>query len=262
MTPEKISAAIKKPNSRPITTNGVTAHRGNSTKFPENTLPAFESALNLGVDWIELDIQQTRDGKLVSIHDKTTGRVGDFELEVAEVDYDELKKVDVAFQFRKKNKLTNGICPKGIVPLLSEIIHLVKIQEKTRISINPKASVVEEVYRTIKKLDAIEWVGFNGMELEHMIRVKSLNTSIPVFFDRFQSDIDEDILTAIKHGFESIILHYSQIIKSKIDSIHKAGLMAGCWNIDDQSLMSKFLKMGIDIIYTNDPAMLLKTKNA
>src|SRR5690554_4353846 len=62
---------------------GVTAHRGNSWDYPENTLPAFENAIALGVDWAELDVHHTKDGKLVVIHDKATGRVGDKDLEVA-----------------------------------------------------------------------------------------------------------------------------------------------------------------------------------
>ena len=57
--------------------NGVTAHRGNAAEYPENTLPAFESALALGVDWIELDIYRTKDGALAVIHDADTARVGD-----------------------------------------------------------------------------------------------------------------------------------------------------------------------------------------
>src|SRR5690606_3953569 len=79
---------------------GVTAHRGNSWDFPENTIPAFESAIKLGVDWAELDIHRTRDGKLVVIHDKSTGRVGDKNLEVARSTYEELLSVDVATEFR------------------------------------------------------------------------------------------------------------------------------------------------------------------
>jgi hypothetical protein len=75
--------------------NGVTAHRGNSGEFPENTIPAFASGIELGADWIELDIFRTKDGKLVVTHDRTTGRVGDRNLDVTESNYDELLRIDV-----------------------------------------------------------------------------------------------------------------------------------------------------------------------
>ena len=57
--------------------NGVTAHRGNSGEHPENTIPAFKSGIEIGADWIELDIFRSKDGKIVVIHDQTTERVGD-----------------------------------------------------------------------------------------------------------------------------------------------------------------------------------------
>ena len=57
--------------------NGVTAHRGDSGDYPENTLRAFRSALQVGVDWMECDIYKTSDGKIVVVHDRDTERVGD-----------------------------------------------------------------------------------------------------------------------------------------------------------------------------------------
>lgn len=86
--------------------NGVTAHRGNSGEFPENTMPAFESGIEVGADWIELDILRTRDGQLVVIHDETTSRVGDKMLIVSESTYDELVTVDVASGFRRRTGQT------------------------------------------------------------------------------------------------------------------------------------------------------------
>ena len=51
--------------------NSVTAHRGNSGEHPENTIPAFKSGIEIGADWIELDIFRTKDGRLVVIHDQS-----------------------------------------------------------------------------------------------------------------------------------------------------------------------------------------------
>ncbi len=94
--------------------NGVTAHRGNSGDFPENTLPAFKSGIEVGADWIELDILRTKDGKLVVIHDKSTERVGDKNLSVPDSTYKELLAVDVATDFRRRSGKTVEECP---VPL-------------------------------------------------------------------------------------------------------------------------------------------------
>ncbi|GEM_PF-3682341 len=80
-------------DQRAFKPNGVTAHRGNSSEYPENTIPAFKSALSLGVDWIELDAYKTTDGHIVVIHDTDTSRVGDRDLQVSSVTYEEVKCV-------------------------------------------------------------------------------------------------------------------------------------------------------------------------
>ncbi len=70
-------AATANGDSPTVTTfldNGVTAHRGNSAEYPENTLPAFKSGIELGADWIELDVFRTKDGKLGVIHDRGVDR--------------------------------------------------------------------------------------------------------------------------------------------------------------------------------------------
>ena len=56
----------------------LAAHRGDKKKYPENTMPAFESALRLGVDMIETDVHMTSDGHLVLIHDRNLSRTAGF----------------------------------------------------------------------------------------------------------------------------------------------------------------------------------------
>ena len=96
--------------------NGVTAHRGNSGVLPENTLPAFQSGIEVGADWLELDVYRTIDGEVVVIHDPDTRRVAEADLKVAKSTYAQLKALDVAYQFRKANKLSLQQCPQGFYP--------------------------------------------------------------------------------------------------------------------------------------------------
>ena len=238
--------------------NGVTAHRGNSAEYPENTMPAFKSALSLGVDWIELDIYQTKDGQIVVTHDATTARVGDQNLKVSEVTYDTLKSVDVGHDFRTRKNLTLKECPSESIPLLSDVIRLVMQQNKTRLSIQPKANCVKEAIDIIKKLNAEPWVGFNDGNLSKMKEVKQEAELIPVFWDRpADSDIDEDIKIAQKEGFESMVIHHSGITKAKVDKMHEAGLEVGAWTVNDPARMKTLLDMGVDRLYTDHPQLLL-----
>ncbi len=238
--------------------NGVTAHRGNSSEYPENTIAAFKSAITVGADWIELDIQKTSDGKLVVIHDRNTQSVGDVNVIIAQVTYEELKKIDVAFKFRQSYKLSYVQCPQTSVPLLSEVITLIASQNCTRVSIQPKTSCVKEAIELIQRMKAKAWVGFNDGSLSKLKQVKQLDQSIPVFWDQGANiDLEKYLRIARQFGFEYMGLHHSSITKAKIEKIHQAGLKAGAWTVNDPQRMKFLLKSGVDRIYTDYPKLLL-----
>ncbi|WP_165957984.1 glycerophosphodiester phosphodiesterase [Segetibacter sp. 3557_3] len=241
---------------------GVTAHRGYSMAYPENTLKAFQAGIDARADWVELDIHKSKDGQIVVSHDKNTKRASEIDLEIANTTYAELLKVDVATEFRNKNKLTIQECPPERMPLLSEALKLMLRQSKVRLSIQPKMDCVAEAIAIVRKLNAEKIVGFNDASLPLMSKVKTLAPSIPVFWDRpATADIDADITIAKERGFERMVLHFSTITTEKINKIKSAGIQVGAWTVDDPKMMGQLLRMGIERIYTNDPKLLIKVKN-
>lgn len=241
---------------------GVTAHRGNSAECVENTLAAFQSAIALKVDWVELDIHRTKDGKLVVHHDRTTARTGNKDLTIAQSTYDQLKTVDVATEYRQKHQLSLEICPPQRMPLLEEVIPLFINLDGTRLSIQPKTDCVEEAIALIRKLGAVEVVGFNDGNLTYMSKVKELAPDIPVFWDRpAKTDIDRDIRIAKEKGFEALIVNKSGITPELVQKVKAAGLNVGAWTVNDEQQMRSFLAMGVDRIYTDNPRMLIRLKN-
>lgn len=239
--------------------NGVTAHRGNSSEFPENTLPAFASGIAVGADWIELDLFQTRDGKLVVTHDRTTGRVGDRNLDVTQSTYAELLAVDVATGFRRATGNTVESCPPQKMPLLEEVLRLVMQQQRTRVSLQPKMNCVPAAVALVKSLKAERWVGFNDGNLELMAQVKKLAPDIPVFWDRGgQTDLAQDLRIAREHGFESLVLHYSGITPEKVLAIKSAGFEVGAWTVNDPALFERLHREGVQRFYTDTPRQFLE----
>ena len=237
---------------------GVTAHRGNSGEHPENTLPAFESAIALGVDWAELDIHRTKDGKVVVVHDRNTARVGDKNLEITSSTYEELLAVDVAAGFRKAHNKTLEECPAQTIPLLEDVLALFVGQNRTKLSIQPKTDVVAEAIRIIKKMDAEDVVGFNDGNLDYMSKVKELAPQIPVFWDRpAEADIDRDVQIAREKGFEALVVHHQGLDPAKINKIKAAGLEAGAWTVNELQSMKELLVMGVERIYTDRPRLLM-----
>ncbi len=242
--------------------NGVTAHRGNSGEYPENTIAALGSAIALGADWLELDIFRTRRGKLVVIHDPTTGRVGDSSLVVPDSTYEELLALDVATGFRREHGKSIDDCPKQTIPLLEDVLRLVMTQNKSRLSIQPKMDCVADAVALVKSLQAERWVGFNDGNLQYMAEVKRLAPNIPVFWDRGKdTDIDEDIRFARQHGFEALVLHHEGVTPEKVQKIKAAGIEAGAWTVNDATTMQRLMDVGVERIYTDHPRLLLSLKS-
>ncbi|MEA3366311.1 MAG: glycerophosphodiester phosphodiesterase family protein [Candidatus Hydrogenedentes bacterium] len=241
--------------------NGVTAHRGNAAQFPENTMPAFESALKLGADWIELDIYRTKDGKLVIIHDADTARVGERTVKVADVTYEQLAKVDVAHAFRQDHELTVEACPPHRAPLLEEVLELIKSQHRTRVSIQPKQAIVDEAVALVKRMKAELWVGFNDGDLNKMKRVKELDCSLHVFWDWSKDfDLARDLRSAEEWGFESIVVHHEAVTDEVVKAIKDAGFELGAWTVNDADRMRQLHDMGIYRFYTDYPGLALEVK--
>ena len=77
-----------------VKTVQVAAHRGNSAYFPENTLPAFASALELPVDMLEFDLHMTRDGQIIMMHDHMVDRTTDGTGLIRDLTLAQIKKLD------------------------------------------------------------------------------------------------------------------------------------------------------------------------
>ena len=96
----------------------IFAHRGASAYAPENTLEAFRLAMEQGADGIELDVQMTKDGELVVIHDETIGRVSNGNGAVRDYTLEELKQFSVSNHFEQY--------PDVKIPTLREVLELVR----------------------------------------------------------------------------------------------------------------------------------------
>jgi glycerophosphoryl diester phosphodiesterase len=252
--PHALSADNANPSHR-----GITAHRGNSGMFPENTLPAFENAIELGVDWIELDLFLTKDQQLVVIHDQTTERTGNRALDVTKSTLQEIQSVDVANDFRNRHKLSISDCPPQHIPQLEDVLNLVMRQNRTRVSIQPKVDCVAKAVEVIQKMGAENLVGFNDGNLKLMIKAKQLAPDATIFWDRgVNTNINEDIQTATQYRFHALIYQDQGISLEKINRTKMAGLNVGAWTVNDPDRIRELLRMGVNRIYTDYPQRMIK----
>jgi len=83
----------------------LAAHRGDKFRFPENTMPAFESAVSFEVDMIETDIRMSKDGELVLIHDRSALRTTGTDKNIDEMTLAEIKQLDAGYTFQNSGKI-------------------------------------------------------------------------------------------------------------------------------------------------------------
>jgi glycerophosphoryl diester phosphodiesterase len=239
--------------------NGISAHRGNSGRFPENTVESFLSGIAAGTDWLELDIRYTADKQLVVVHDDTSGRTADEDLVIAETALSELKKLDFAFQFRK-NKPD---IPVLRIPTLREIFEAVGAGAKTGISIQPKNSgaegilAIEKTVSLAEELGMMHIIGFNDGQLDLMRHVKKINRNIPVFYDICYPQ-ERHLAEAVKYGFESLICRKDNITEDWAPKVKAKGVIPGAWTVNSIEEFNALSLIGVKRFYTDYPEKLLK----
>jgi glycerophosphoryl diester phosphodiesterase len=181
---------------------------------------------------------------------------------VASSTVQELRAVDMAAAFRKEKGLDETACPPEPMPTLRQVLMRIIRQDKTRLSIQPKADVVDDAIALIKEVNAQDWVGFNDGDLAKMKRVKELAPEIPVFWDR-PADFPaaQDIATAKELRFESIVVKAEGATPETVAAINAAGLESGAWTVNDEAEMKRLRSLGVKRIYTDFPGTLLGIEN-
>jgi glycerophosphoryl diester phosphodiesterase len=228
---------------------GVMAHRGNMSEFPENTMVSFESAVALGSDWLELDIQRTKDGHLVVTHDASTKRVTGKDSIVTQATLAELRQLNFG-AYRNDGKNYEA-------PLLKEVFDFAK-SKNICVSVQPKNNgLVRDAIKLAKEAGMVDRIGFNDINCEYLIEVKQVERSIPVFWDRLpHTDFETDLFIAKKFGFETLMYLNEAITEEKFTKVKEAGIFFGACVINDVNDMKKYLRMGVDAFYTDYPAQL------
>lgn len=233
------------------------AHRGFSGRYPENTMLAFEKALEAGADGIELDVQLTGDGQLVILHDERLDRTTDGSGLVKDFTYEELSKLDACGEFKGKFE-------KQRLPLLREYFEWVK---DTGLITNIELKNGLYYYSGMEKMVC-------GMAkeygLEDRIIISSFNPASIVLCKQFAPHIKMGFLCERPIGnAEAFIrdcgvdymhseVHYTP--DSLILSCKAAGIGANLWTVNEEDQMDRLLALDINGIITNYPDVLAAKK--
>lgn len=229
------------------------AHRGGAGRWPENTMPAFQGAVDLGYRYIETDVHATRDGVLLAFHDDQLDRVTDHVGVIADMDF-----VDVA------RARVSGLEP---IPRLEELL---LAWPDMRINIDPKRdNAVQPLIRILKDCGAIDRVCITSFSGARLVAVRdALGPTLctgtgPLATTRLRFGSWSKPLGFLLGGFVAgcaqipVTQYGIRLADERFASFaHKNGLHVHVWTIDDPVEMNRLIDLGVDGLMTDQPAIL------
>lgn len=248
-------------NVENLRTMEVTAHRGASRERPENTMAAFVRAKELGAGWIELDVQQSRDGQVFVMHDTNLKRVAGIDKNTWELDYGEIRGMDVGSFF--------GASFAGEhAPLLSEAIAFAK-ENGIKLNIELKPTGHEQDFeKNVAGIIAAE--GFRegcvitSQSYGVLERMKSCDSRIPTAYVMSIAYGDISLLTAADH----FSIEATSVTEKLVSDVHNAGKELYAWTVNTEENIRRMAALNVDNIITDDVSLakecifLSKTSNA
>ena len=223
---------------------------------PENTLPAYIKAWGQGVDAVELDVRETKDKRLICIHDDSLARVSESEFTISQETLAALKTVDVG-KFRSK-KFENTF-----IPLLKEAFDCKPEKSKIFVEIKPSKigfNELNEMIETdvISKLNT-HFLGFYPKVVEGLNKrfdIPATLSVIPAFFDY---DYKRIISLLEKSNSFGISQHIdSKKSMSLIKKFKDEGKYCIAWTVNNKKYMRDLIELGVDAIITDNPKKLIK----
>ena len=234
------------------------AHRGFSGKYPENTLLAFQKAIEAGADGAELDVQLTKDGEVVIIHDETIDRTTDGKGYVVDYTYDELSKFDASYIYR-------GQMGFNKIPTLREYFELVKdldfvtnIELKT--GINEYLGIEEKVYDLIKEFKLEKKVIISSFNHFSVLRMKKIAPELKYGFLSEDWIINAGAYTA-SHDVQCYHPRFNNLIPEVVEELKKNGLEINTWTVNKEEDIRDLINKKIDILIGNYPDLIKQIIN-
>lgn len=247
------------------------AHQGGGLLAPENTLSAFDRGASYNPDALELDIQMTRDGEIVVIHDPTVDRTTDGHAAVSALTLEELRRLDAGYHFTPDGGRSFPFRGRGVtVPTLREVFErfptkLINIDLK-----EPLPGKEDLLWRTIQAAHAEDRVIVASFDCASLRRFRALaGSAVPTSacpgevaaFALHSLSRNPFAARLLKPSYQALQvpeLHRGLRIVSppSIRLAHQMCLKVHVWTVDDPADMRRLLSWGVDGIMTDRPDLL------
>jgi glycerophosphoryl diester phosphodiesterase len=251
----------------------VIAHRGASAYAPENTIGAFQMALDVGADGIEFDVQLARDGIPVVIHDDKLKRTGGRNEGVVELTSRQLGEIDVGSWFNVRHpKRSRDEFGLETVPTLERVLTslagfdgLIYIELKCNVAnFRPLVDVVAQIIGSSRLLPQIIVQSFHLTALPEMASMVPEVLTAGLFEPSVKVAMRRRariIAIAREFGARQLSVHRSLVTPKLMSLATDAGMPVSVWTVDSPKWIGRSQKLGIAALITNDPAKMLAARH-
>jgi glycerophosphoryl diester phosphodiesterase len=225
----------------------VTAHRGAKLEAPENTIPAIERAIELGADWVEIDVQLTADDRVIVVHDRDFNRVAGTGIRAEESVLAELVTLDVGSWF---GSAFAGTPP----PTLEEVLRLCRGRIGVNVELKyfgPDRGLAPRVIELVDRYDMADDVMLMSFDHARMAEASAL-----------RPDLEVGLLIAVALGnaleleADFYAVPPSMATRRFIRAAQARGRDVHVWTVDDPVRISAMLSRGADNLYTGSTGIV------
>lgn len=235
----------------------IWAHRGARRETPENTLPAFARAIEIGVDGVELDVRLTADGELVVIHDATVDRTTDGHGSVAALSLAELRSFTANAGMPDFEDVT--------IPTLAEVLELltpahIDINIELKSTPQPPADLEAKVIAMVERFGVMKATVFSSFEPAILGRLRRLGATSElalILHDRWPLPW----VRARRAGASAVHLRERRSIDAHfVNRAHRAGVAVRPWVINEEADLDRMFRAGVDALFTDLPRVAMRVR--
>lgn len=234
------------------------AHRGFSGQYPENTMLAFEKAVEAGADGIELDVQFSKDGKLVIMHDESLLRTAGIDGFVKDYTLEQLKAMDVSGKWGDRYGKMEIPTLREYFIRFKDLPIITNVELKTGVFLYP--GIEKRTLELIHEFELEDKIIISSFNHYSCLKMKELEEKIPCGL------LEESwIVGAGKYGRQlgMDFLHpaYPMVTESYVQDAKDHGLQVNTWTVNDWDSMEYFARIGVHAIIGNFPDLAEKALN-
>lgn len=248
---------MKRPDFADLKRPTIFAHRGSSAYAPENTIEAFELALEQGANGIELDAKLSADGNVIVMHDDTVDRTTNGTGQVRALTLPALKQLDAG------SKHPPNFKPYQI-PTLDEVFEAVGAKIFINVELtnytSPRDDLPDKVISLIKKHNLETSILLSSYNILALIQARKLLPKIPLGYLTYGGQAEATLKTRLVRFGPLLALHpaESDVTNQLIHTAHQAKCRIHTYTVNQPDRMQQLFSAGIDGIFTDNPVLALK----